>query len=239
MADDESATQGGNPQDKHDTGDAVRVGTAHCGRDQCDRDAVADGRCSRHLDGTPVDGRMHTPCAVEACDRQAKSRGWCHAHYQRWRKHGDVRADVPLRARHACRVDGCRRPAHARGWCHTHYRRVLVHGDPRGDQPIRVVTGDGWTSHGYWYLPIPDRLRHLSGGEPAMAEHRLVMARELGRPLHGDETVHHVNGVRTDNRLENLELWSSAHPRGQRVQDKMAFALEMLARYAPELLTRG
>ncbi|GGI06374.1 HNH endonuclease [Egicoccus halophilus] len=81
----------------------------------------------------------------------------------------------------------------------------------------------------------PDE-RWLTSGETKVGEHRLVMARALGRPLFPDETVHHRNGVRTDNQLENLELWSSAHPQGQRAEDKVAFARAILARYAPELL---
>lgn len=57
------------------------------------------------------------------------------------------------------------------------------------------------------------------------------MEAALGRRLTGDETVHHKNGDRADNRRENLELWSSFQPSGQRVEDKVAFAFEILALY--------
>jgi hypothetical protein len=186
--------------------------------------------------GSPVRGERAETCSVAGCSRDAKTRGWCHAHYQRWRAHGDVRADVPLRAVGECEVDGCDRKRFARGHCSTHYKRLVTTGSARPEEPIRIVTGRGWANNGYWVVPVPVEDRHLSRGEPWLAEHRLVVAKELGRALTDDENVHHRNGDRSDNRLDNLELWSTSQPRGQRVTDKVAHALEMLRRYRPELL---
>ncbi|WP_209446402.1 HNH endonuclease [Streptomyces sp. MZ04] len=58
-----------------------------------------------------------------------------------------------------------------------------------------------------------------------IAEHRVVMEREIGRPLERGETVHHINGVRDDNRPENLEIWYSPQPYGQRVEDLIRYVV--------------
>ncbi len=71
-----------------------------------------------------------------------------------------------------------------------------------------------------------------AGSNGYVFEHVLVMEDALGRHLLRGETVHHLNGVRDDNRLTNLELWTRPQPTGIRAADAVAWAHEIIGRYA-------
>lgn len=100
--------------------------------------------------------------------------------------------------------------------------------------PLRELKGQGawgkWTSDGKGYVRRW-RVDPETGQRQHQFQHRYVMEQHLCRPLLEGEEVHHINGVRDDNRLENLELWVVSQPKGQRPQDLVPWALSIIERY--------
>jgi hypothetical protein len=180
------------------------------------------------------------PCSVEGCGRRAvvKSGGPCPMHRRRIHLTGEPGSSDTLYGKRMgqlpCEVDGCTRKYFAKGLCNMHYNRKRSTGDA-GEAELRRKPVDADTiwrwvdpEHGYVYLTFPGQRRKQ------ILEHRWVMEQHMGRKLFRDENVHHKNGVRDDNRVRNLELWSTWQPKGQRVKDKITWARELLARYEKE-----
>jgi len=167
-----------------------------CSAANCDRTVYAREHCSRHyrqlLRHDEVQPEPLAPgrCAAEGCERAAVTRGWCHGHYLRWSRTGDVRAEVPL-ARpitDSCHVGDCARGAHSGGLCRSHAWLLSRHGDPLAGGAFRTATGGGSLNNGYWWVSVPDHLRHLvPPGRRGEFEHRLVLAESLGRALRSDK----------------------------------------------------
>jgi hypothetical protein len=153
-------------------------------------------------------------------------------HAMRVKRRGTTNAP-PARTRSTCSLDGCDRPHVARSFCGPHYRRFVASGDPGG---LAIKSYDKsatrYVNPRDGYVRI--KLDHPRSSRGWVREHIVVMEATLGRPLLPGEEVHHINGVKDDNRPENLELWVVRQPKGQRPSDLVQWAKEILALYDDE-----
>jgi hypothetical protein len=210
----------------------------------CGRHVIARGLCQTHyqqdLKGEalrpikPWHGKRADSCRGPHCRNLGNYGGVCWSHHQQQLRGEELRRLLSPEDRKSppCTFQDCDRPGNAgQGLCQTHRRQLRRTGvlAPIHVPKHRYVNGEG-------YIRIKEPSHPNAGINGTVMEHIKVMAEAIGRPVLPDETVHHRNGVRDDNRPENLELWVSRHPKGQRVEDQVAWAREILSRYAPEEL---
>ena len=157
---------------------------------------------------------------------------------KQWSEDANTPSDMPIRMRFGCWQNFVKicgdvpyKP-HISGLARKN--TILAH---KGKRSFSWKGGRVTDKFGYVQIWKPEHPNAKLAGY--IHEHRLVMSEYLGRPLYKFENVHHKNGKRDDNRIENLELWTTMQPTGQRVSDLVEYAHKILDIYENPELSHG
>jgi hypothetical protein len=116
-----------------------------------------------------------------------------------------------------------------------HYARFQRNGDP-------TIVIDRWANRSTedlnWSVNA-DGYRYAYYQYKRILEHRFIWQQHHGRVLRPFENIHHINGIRHDNRIENLELWTKAQPCGQRPEDLVKWVVDNYPDLVKKQLSKG
>jgi len=190
-------------------------------------------------------------CSIEACPNKNYGRSWCFRHYGAWRKTGDPLGledqrkvfrregsggprwknepdaiiDFDRKLSGSCCVVDCDKEYKQANFCYMHYNRYRSYGRV-GPACSEKELSDSKKDNDGWSIRNGYKIKWTPGGSNCIYQHREVYEEFLGRKLESFENIHHINGIRDDNRIENLELWVVPQPNGQRVEDLIDFLVE-------------
>lgn len=150
-------------------------------------------------------------CRALNCDNAILAGGYCGKHYQRYKKYGNANEPSHWQGRpksgkdYTCGI--CNKVFYRRiseiqkgstHYCSRHCAFIGQKGKPKKIKPIEQ---SNWRINRKGYLETTRQRKRI-------LQHRLIVENHIKRPLIKGEIIHHLNGIKTDNRLENLALCS-------------------------------